>query len=260
MAMDAATDAKSYLMAGDSRMTITTGSPAPRGMVKGDSISVSAATTPRKNAKNRTVNGAGEIIRLDEGGEVTSIAAELRYPIGIAFDAEDRLFVTDQQGVQNTFNELNYIVPGARYGVTGRHDPERSDPEMPAAVQIPHPWTRSVNGLFFLPIDGAWSGHPFAGHGVGCEYNTNFLVRTSVHEVDGQLQGACYEFSHMTWNDLSTGMLGPICGMATIDGSIYVGTIQDSGWLGGLNQGQVIRFRPAEAAMPNGIREDSGGP
>jgi hypothetical protein len=122
-------------------------------------------------------------------------------------------------------------------------------------VQIPHPWTRSVNGLFFLPMEGAWSGHPFAGHAVGCEYNMNFLVRMSLQEVDGQLQGACYEFSRATWTDAATGLLGPICGMTTETGDIYIGTLQDSGWLGGLNQGQVIRFTPAAETATNGIRE-----
>ncbi len=197
----------------------------------------------------------GEILQVDAEGEITPIAQELRYPVGLAFDSEDRLFVTDQQGVQNTFNELNHIVPGARYGVPAKDDAPRDDAVTPAAVQIPHPWTRSVNGLFFLPTEGAWSDHPFAGHAIGCEYNMNFLVRMSLQEVDGQLQGACYEFSRATWADNATGLLGPICGMAADDGSIYIGTLQDSGWLGGLNQGQVIRFTPSAASATNGIRE-----
>jgi mono/diheme cytochrome c family protein len=197
----------------------------------------------------------GEILQLGPGGDIESIATGLRYPVGIAFDSEGRLFVTDQQGVQNTFNELDLIIPGAHYGVPAHDDPQRDDPVTGASVHIPHPWTRSVNGLFFVPTDGVWSDHPFAGHAVGCEYNMNFLVRMSLQEVDGQLQGACYEFSRANWSDTATGLLGPICGMTTDSGEIYIGTLQDSGWLGGLNQGQIIRFTPSTESATNGIRE-----
>ena len=49
--------------------------------------------------------------------------------------------------MQNTFNELNVIVPGHRYGVPAKLDPPTEDPADVPAVQIPHPWTRSVNGV-----------------------------------------------------------------------------------------------------------------
>lgn len=46
---------------------------------------------------------------------------------------------------------------------------------MKAAIQIPHPWTRSVNGLVFLT---GKEGYPdLKGHGIGCEYNGRFLIR-----------------------------------------------------------------------------------
>ena len=103
-----------------------------------------------KNRPKEKSKWRGDILRIDPAGKIESIARGLRYPTGLAVDDQDRLFVSDQQGVQNTFNELNYIQPGHRYGVPSRHEPEPNAPANPPAVQIPHPWTRSVNGIVFV--------------------------------------------------------------------------------------------------------------
>ena len=193
----------------------------------------------------------GSVVRAGTDGTIERIANELRYPIGIAADARGRVFTSDQQGVQNTFNEINHIVPGASYGVPGRLDGEGSkSPKLPA-IQVPHPWTRSVNGIFFLPEE--FSG-PFAGHGIGCEYNSKFLIRFTYHEVDGELQGACYPFTKSTWENEANTFLGPICGFASDKGDIYIGSIFDSGWLGGPNVGEVVKLSRS-GDIPNGIRE-----
>ncbi|HBN78975.1 MAG TPA: hypothetical protein DD473_24820 [Planctomycetaceae bacterium] len=197
----------------------------------------------------------GDVLRLEQDSELTPIASALRYPIGIASDSKGRVFVSDQQGVQNCFNEINYIIPDATYGVPG----QRTSPseEKRAAIQIPHPWTRSVNGIFFIPDrDGLGALSAFRGHGVGCEYNNRFLVRFSLQEVNGDLQGACYELTKSAEN-LPTDapvFLGPICGGVSPDGLIYIGNIHDSGWLGGQNTGEIIRLTP-QNKLPNGIRE-----
>lgn len=201
----------------------------------------------------------GKVLKVAPDGSITPIAHELRYPMGIAFDPRGRLFVSDQQGVANTFNEINHIVDGARYGVKGLYDPDSDRPEQRACIQIPHPWTRSVNGIFFIPeLDPASSGAaalaPFAGHGVGCEYNNRFLIRFSLQEVDGQLQGATYLFTRSTWDREEETFLGPMCGAVAPNGDIYIGSIHDSGWLGGMNVGDVVRLRPT-GRFPNGIRE-----
>ena len=199
----------------------------------------------------------GKVLRLAPTGELEPFAHELRYPVGIALDADDRLYVTDQQGVANTFNEINHVIPGGRYGVKSQSDPADSGPGLLPAVQIPHPWTRSVNGLFFLPeqlSEGPFA--PFAGHGVGCEYNHRFLMRFSLQEVDGQLQGASYELTRPDWELESDAFLGPICGAVSPRGDLYVGSIHDSGWLGGRNTGEIVRLRPEpDARTQNGIRE-----
>lgn len=203
-----------------------------------------------KRDRNRA-QWRGHVVQVGTDGTVASMANELRYPIGIASDAQGRLFVSDQQGVQNTFNEINHIVPGGAYGVPGQLDGNGASQPRRATIQIPHPWTRSVNGIFFLPetIDS-----PFAGHGIGCEYNSKFLIRFTYHDVDGELQGACYHFSQPTWEQESNTFLGPIGGFADEEGHIYIGSIFDSGWLGGPNTGEIVKLSP-HGDYGNGIRE-----
>ena len=193
----------------------------------------------------------GSVVRSRSDGTVDQFANELRYPIGIAGNAQGQIFVSDQQGVQNTFNEINHIVQGAAYGVPGRRDNDGAKNPRRATIQVPHPWTRSVNGIFFLPES---IPSPFAGHGIGCEYNSKFLIRFTTQEVNGELQGACYPFSRATWQNEAETFLGPICGYVGEDGAIYIGSIFDSGWLGGPNVGEVVKLTPKNDPG-NGIRE-----
>ena len=209
----------------------------------------------QKGRPKETSKWRGSVLRIEGDHKATLVARGLRYPIGIANDPQGRIFTSDQQGVQNCFNEINHIVPGRAYGVVGLYDPPQ--PETRAAIQLPHPWTRSVNGIFFIPDrEGLRGLAPFRGHGIGCEYNNRFLVRFSFQEVDGELQGACYELTESAVNmplDAPV-FLGPICGAVSPVGNIYIGNIHDSGWLGGQNTGEINCLTPAEK-MPNGIRE-----
>lgn len=194
----------------------------------------------------------GKALRINSDGSISPIANELRFPQGIALDPQGRLFVTDQQGHGNPFNELNQIIDGRSYGVPARLDKmPASEPALPA-VRVPHPWTRSVNGIFFLPPDHA---SPFAGHAIGCEYNGRFLVRYSMHDVSGELQGAVYPFTRPTWESDDQTFVGPICGAVAPSGDILIGSIHDSGWLGGLNVGEIVRLSRTREELPNGIRE-----
>ncbi|MBI1346947.1 hypothetical protein GC163_11735 [bacterium] len=217
----------------------------------------------------------GQILRFDGRGQVEPIATGLRYPTGLAMLPGDRLIVSDQQGVQNCFNELNWIQVGHRYGVPAKLDPRDDTPADSPAVQIPHPWTRSVNGLAVWPMmielptpatgdnsvrspdqppPKVSSRHPFAGHVVGAEYNGRFLIRASFEMVGDQLQGAVYPLSRPGTTNGPEELLGPMCVAFTPTGTVYVGSLHDSGWLGGLNTGDIVRFTP-DGPLPNGIRE-----
>lgn len=213
---------------------------------------------------------------------VAPIGHAFRYPTGIAINERDEVFVSDQQGVQNCFNEINYLVEGAHYGVPSTHEEDKDAPETKAAIQIPHPWTRSMNGLCFLTGN---EGYPdLKGHGIGCEYNGRFLIRFTTQRVGDVMQGAVYPFS-LTDDELVRGLNstatplgatnaievsggkpaaprqqtvpnfeGPLCCGVSPKGEIYIGSIADSGWAGGQNTGSIVKLK-GNGQRPNGIRE-----
>ena len=194
----------------------------------------------------------GTVLRLERSGRIEPFAFSMRFPMGLAVDNQDRLFATDNQGVQNTWNELNHIQRGRHYGVPSRHDTAEGVPSESPALMIPHPWTRSVNAVAFFPADYPRSS--LAGQGVACEYDTQCLIRFSLQEVDGVMQGACYRFSRLPVSGEQSELLGPIACSFGADGALLIGSIRDSGWQGAGNIGCIEVLRPADE-QPNGIRE-----
>ncbi len=207
-----------------------------------------------KNRPKANSRWRGDILRIEPDGKIESIAHGLRYPTGLAIDDQDRLFCTDQQGVQNTFNELNFIQAGHRYGVPSRHETNPDAPADAPAVQIPHPWTRSVNGIVWVPKSGSTGLAPFAGQFLACEMNNHALIRMSVQTVGDVVQGAAYAFSKPAKEGDPANFVGPLCiGLSPL-GEIYVGGLQDGGWAGGLNVGDIVKLT-SKGEVPNGIRE-----
>ena len=215
----------------------------------------------------------GKVLRIGTDGTVAPVGHEFRYPIGLAKNAAGDIFVTDNQGVQNPFNELNHLVDGARYGVPSLFEETHEGPSQPPAIQIPHPWTRSVNGIFFLKTR---PGEPFADQAVGCEYDTRFLVRMSVERVGNVYQGGIYPLSLPASRMISgkgaenatespvgpavqRGFLGVLCGAQGPGGEIYIGGIHDSGWNGGANVGEIVQLR-RRGELPAGIERISATP
>ncbi len=194
----------------------------------------------------------GKVLRIDPTGDVTPLGHAFRYPTGLAITPDDQVFVSDNQGVQNTFNEFNHLVDGASYGVPSQYEELPDSPATPPAIQVPHPWTRSVNGIFFLLPGGM--PPEFAGHGIGCEYDLRFLVRFTLERVGKTYQGAVYPFSVPTPASSRDGFIGTLCGAVSPKGDIYIGSIYDSGWVGGTNVGDIVRLRP-NGKLPVGIRE-----
>lgn len=215
-------------------------------------------TQPKRPAKQQLWRG--KILRISPAGQVTPIASGLRYPTGLAMNSAGDLFATDNQGEQNTFNELNFIAEGHRYGVPSREDKPPVEATIPPAIQIPHPWTRSINGIFFLPPDTKLPSatearpHPFAGHGIGCEYDTRYLIRFTLQKVGDTYQGAVYPFSQDQVSPDQPNFEGTLCGGVSPKGDIYIGCIHDSGWLGGLNVGSIVQLK-SNGQIPLGIRE-----
>ena len=191
------------------------------------------------------------------------LSAGHRFPVGIARNRQGEMFVTDNQGNYNPFNELNHVIAGRRYGFINKLDraADFKPPLTPPAIDIPHPWTRSVNGICFLetPERLRAAGRrdhfgPWEGHLVGCEYDTRRLIRMSLQRVGDTIQGAAYP---LTLDKPAQGepLLGPLACAVSPGGDLYIGSIRDSGWGGANNIGTLVRMRINSHDLPAGIAE-----
>jgi cytochrome c2/glucose/arabinose dehydrogenase len=194
--------------------------------------------------------------------ELVPFCSGLRFPMGLARNTDGALFATDNQGHYNPYNELNHLTAGAHYGFMNKSEAKQGTPppRRDAAIEIPHPWTRSVNGICFLNTpEGvrAKTGHdafgPWEGHLVGCEYDTRRLIRMSLENVGDEYQGAAYPLSTEPAEGEET-FEGPIACQVAPDGSLYIGNLRDSGWGAGQNTGSIVRLRP-RGPLPPGIAE-----
>jgi hypothetical protein len=181
--------------------------------------------------------------------------------MGLALSRDGQLFATDNQGNYNPFNELNHLTPSRHYGFINKLEikPGERPPLTPPAIDIPHPWTRSVNGICFLdtPAElrtklGRNVFGPHEGHLIGCEYDTRRLVRMSLEQIGDVWQGAIYPFTAAT--DDKHSLQGPVCCAVSPGGDLYVGSMRDSGWGAGANVGSIARLRPT-SELPPGIAE-----
>ncbi len=235
--------------------------------------------------------GRGTVVRLEPVADASSGArayrvlpfcAGLRFPMGLALDRAERLWASDNQGNYTPFNELNLLQPGRHYGFLNDWEKRRvappgspgpsaagsrpepagqPPPAEPPTVAIPHPWTRSVNGIAWLntPPDvlaqqGPRFG-PLEGQLLACEYDTRRLVRISIDLVGEVPQGAVYPLSQPPQADVDNeGPLGPLVCQVAPDGDLYVGSIRDSAWGGGSNTGELIRLVPT-GQWPLGIAQ-----
>lgn len=195
--------------------------------------------------------------------ELQLVSGGHRFPMGVALNPAGAVFVTDNQGNYNPFNELNHARPGVRFGFINaiEQKPDFKPPVEEPAINLPHPWTRSVNGLAFLATPAALRAKlrrdafgPFEGHLIGCEYDTRRLIRMSLRRVGDTYQGTAYPFS-VSMEDPARDFLGPLCAAVSPNGDLYVGGIRDSGWGAGNNIGEVVRLRPTLDKLPAGIAE-----
>ncbi|HEX5105390.1 MAG TPA: hypothetical protein VFV87_16340, partial [Pirellulaceae bacterium] len=215
--------------------------------------------------------------------DIEVLSSGHRFPMGLAMNRAGDLFVTDNQGNYNPFNELNHVRPGKHFGFINANEKEagfKPPPLEEPAINIPHPWTRSVNGICFLdtpvglgrvgsahqdsPADAkngkAGTAHPtiygpLEGHLIGCEYDTRRLIRMSLQKIGDTYQGAAYPLS-IPPDDVEKGLLGPIvCAVKPTTGELYIGEIRDSGWGAGNNVGQIVKIKIEPEKLPCGIAE-----
>ena len=76
----------------------------------------------------------------------------------------------------------------------------------------------------------------------------------------GDVSGAVYPLSQVRTRDGEERFLPTLCGGVSPKGKpFFIGSIIDSGWLGGANVGDIVRLRP-NGKLPLGIRELRAGP
>ncbi len=202
--------------------------------------------------------------------DVKTYSAGHRFPMGLARNAAGQLYVSDNQGNYNPYNEINHVLAGKHYGFINKLERigDQRPPLTPPAIDMPHPWTRSVNGICFLetPLTaqkqyGRKVFGPFEGHLVGCEYDTRRLIRMSFQQVGETMQGAAYPLT-LDQPLESEPLLGPLAVAVSPAGDLYVASIRDSGWGGANNIGTLARMEFASSRLPAGIaevRSNSGG-
>ncbi len=189
------------------------------------------------------------------------MSAGHRFPMGLARSSQGEIFVTDNQGNYNPFNELNHVEQGSHFGFVNSIEKEAKTPVPPLkapAIDIPHPWTRSVNGITFLETPAKLKAEkgslfgPWEGHLVGCEYDTRRLIRMSLEKIDGVFQGAAYPLSGVAGEN---GLLGPVVATISPAGELVVGNLRDSGWGAGNNIGDITKIKIDPSQLPAGVAE-----
>ncbi len=221
---------------------------------RGDRIYAFLGSDYAQAARDRaTTLYRGKAIAVSVSGDIEAVARGVRYSVGAAKNSTGAIFFSDNQGVGNPFNEINHLRAGKIYGMPSLTDPEpdRAVRGEPPAIKIPHPWTRSVNGITFLEAGGAFG--VFEGHGIGCELDNRMLIRFTLDRIGDTYQGACYPLSRSGPD--GPRLLGPLSCAVSPAGRLYVGNLHDSGWGGGANVGSILRLELAADEVPTGIRE-----
>jgi hypothetical protein len=261
------------------------------GLISGEGGSCYVALPCQQDVRSEAAASyRGRILRLMPSGSespgkpfgrrrfnIETISSGHRFPMGMARNRDGELFVTDNQGNYNPFNELNHVRKGAHFGFINALEKQNGyqpPPLTPPAINIPHPWTRSVNGICFLDTPDALAGvkpgsgaegavllpaksiyGPLEGHLIGCEYDTRRLIRMSLQKIGDTYQGCAYPLS-IPPDDVEKGLLGPIvCAIKPTTGELYVGEIRDSGWGASNNIGQITKIKIEPEKLPCGIAE-----
>jgi glucose/arabinose dehydrogenase len=203
----------------------------------------------------------GWILQITPDGNVKPYASGFRSPNGMGFDAQGRLFVTDNQGDWLGTSKLYHVEEGKFYGHPASLVWRPGFPDVDPLTLSPHTLDsmRTVESIAFphevmahsptqLVVDntggkfGPFSGQLFVG-----EMDFSRLIRVLPDEVDGQIQGACIPFYDKAGGKNPLRIGNNRLAFAP-DGSLWLGQT-DHGWLG--DRGiQRIRYKGASAGVP----------
>ena len=148
----------------------------------------------------------GWAIKVTPDGEFIPCASGLRSPSGIGINGNDEVFITDNEGDYMPANHLSHLREGEFYGhpaslkdhpafedrnlddiPNGEYDDMRTD----HAVWVPREESFSTTGPAF---DTAGNFGPFDGQVFMGELTQAKVLRASLETVDGQYQGALFNF------------------------------------------------------------------
>jgi putative heme-binding domain-containing protein len=163
----------------------------------------------------------GWVMKVDKKGELKPFASGLRSPAGIGMNADDELFITDNQGdwvassylghVENgdflghpaalwdrkefgiTPRQLNYKTVDARVESVPPLDEAqfRTERKRPAVWLIHGDLTNSPGNPSFCPPQGFG---PFEGQAFIADISHRAIVRVALEKVNGVYQGAVFPF------------------------------------------------------------------
>lgn len=181
----------------------------------------------------------GWVMKIGKDGKTTPFALGFRSPNSLAFDAQGRLLVCDNQGDWLGTSKMYHVQEGRFYGhpssLVWKADFPEIDPltlpvakldslRTPESVAFPHGYVANSPTQPVLDKTGGKFG-PFAGQMFVGEMDHPFLLRVVLENVAGAVQGACIP---MPVKGLRRGnnrlVFAP-------DGSLWVGQT-DHGWTG----------------------------
>lgn len=189
---------------------------------------------------NSMVPYRGWIMKVTPEGKTIPWASGIRQANGLGFDAQGRLFASENQGDWVGSSALYHIQENHFYGwapslawkpgikgiantlPVADLDKMRTRP----AVVFPHGDISNSPTQPLLDTSKGGFG-PFAEQMFIGEMNFSRLIRLSLEEVDGQMQGACLPFFDGAGLKLGNNRLafGP-------DGSLWIGQTKHGSWVG----------------------------
>ena len=205
----------------------------------------------------------GWVMKVDAQGELHPFASGLRSPAGIGMNANDELFITDNQGDWVASSYLGHVQQGdflghpaalwdrPEYGLTPRvldyqtvdqriatvpplkEAAFRKRRKRPAVWLIHGDLTNSPGNPAFCPPQGFG---PFAGQAFIADISHRAIIRVALEKVNGVYQGAAFPFIRPLGGPSYSTRFDP-------QGRLWVGSV-GRGWTAGDSMIEVISYDP----------------
>jgi cytochrome c len=180
---------------------------------------LATAINPGGASTDPQIKDRGKVVKINRfTGKHSFIASGLRTPNGIGFGYKGELFVADNQGDWLPSSKILHITEGSWYG-SRSVDPIASQKwiEKPPVVWLPQDEIgNSPSQPTTLDVG------PYKGQMIHGEVTHGGIKRVFVDEVEGQLQGAVFNFCQGLEAGVNRMKWGP-------DGALYVGGIGNPG-------------------------------